>query len=242
MSHVVRVIGHRGARACAPENTLVSLRRGLADGADGLELDVRALADGTPVLMHDASVDRTTDGHGALNSFDRTTILRLDAGTRFHHSFAGERVPLLADVLAEFLGRTFLAIELKEVLPNVALDVLAHAHSAHPAAPMILASFRIDALVRARGRLPDVPRALILPKGDPIPSVALSRELGLWGVFAPDRDVDERAAHDARARELALWVYTVNDEDRAAALVTLGATGIITDDPGMIRAGLGRPT
>ena len=176
--HVVRVIGHRGARAHAPENTLISLRRALADGADGVEFDVRALADGTPVLMHDPTVERTTDGRGALSSFDHTTIGRLDAGIHFDRSFAGERVPLLADVLAEFLGRTFVAIELKEVLPTAALDVIAHAHAAHPR-PRCSSPRSGSMRSCARGRVPTC-RALILPQGEGIPSVALARELGLW--------------------------------------------------------------
>jgi glycerophosphoryl diester phosphodiesterase len=238
----VRVIGHRGARARAPENTMASLRRALADGADGVEFDVRALADGTPVLMHDASVERTTDGRGALADFDHATIARLDAGKKFDPAFAGERVPLLANVLAELAGRTQLAIEMKEALPPSALDLVARAHAAQPAAPMILASFRIDAVARARGRLPDLPRALILPEGQGVPSVALARELGLWGVFAPDRDVDEGAARTALDRGLTLWVYTVNDVARAEQLAGYGAAGLITDDPALLRARFARET
>lgn len=235
-----RVIGHRGARARAPENTMVSLRRAIADGADGVEFDVRALGDGTPVLMHDPTVDRTTDGRGELNRFDRNSILRLDAGAKFDRAFAGEPVALLADVLAELPRETQLAVEMKEVLPPGALDILARDHAAHPSRPMILASFRIDAVARARGRLPDVPRALILPEGHGVPSVALVHELGLWGVFAPDKDVDERFAGTTRERELTLWVYTVNTADRAEELVSFGATGIITDDPALVRERLPR--
>ena len=129
---------------------------------------------------------------------------------------------------------------MKEALPPGALDLLARAHASHLAAPILVASFRIDAVARARGHLPDVPRALILPEGDGVPSLALAHELGLWGIFAPDRDVDERFAGTARERELTLWVYTVNEPDRAAELVSLGATGIITDDPALVRERLPR--
>jgi glycerophosphoryl diester phosphodiesterase len=236
---VVRVLGHRGARARAPENTVASFERALTDGADGLELDVRSLGDGTAVVMHDASVDRTTDGRGALADFDRARLAGLDAGAKFAASFAGERVPLFADVLERFLGRTILAVEMKEVLPAPTLDLLAAAMAARPSAPLVLASFKLDAVERVRDRLPDVPRALILPEGAGLPSPESAKRLGLWGVSAPDRDVDARFARGAAERGLALWVWTVNDASRAEALVALGATGIITDDPAIVRARFG---
>jgi glycerophosphoryl diester phosphodiesterase len=238
---VVRVIGHRGARARAPENTLASFRRALSDGADGLEFDVRSLGDGTPAVLHDATVDRTTDGRGRLARFDRAGLARLDAGTSFAPSFAGERVPLFAEVLEEFLGRTILCVEMKEVLPASSLDLLAVALAARPSAPLILASFRPEAVEDVRDRLPEVPRALILPEGAGLPSREVAGRLSLWGVSAPDRDVDARFAREAAARGLALWVWTVNDPSRAEALAALGATGIITDDPATVRARLGPP-
>jgi glycerophosphoryl diester phosphodiesterase len=237
----VRVIGHRGARARAPENTAASFRRALADGADGLELDVRSLGDGTPVVMHDANVDRTTDGSGALSGYDRGTIATLDAGAKFFsESFRGECVPFFADVLEEFLGRTILAVEMKEVLPARTLDLLASAKASRPEAFLILASFLVPAIEAVRTRLPDVPRALIVPPGAGVPSADVVRRLGLWGLSAPDEDVDARYVQGARELGLAVWVWTVNDPDRAAQLVTLGATGIITDDPALVRPGVAR--
>jgi glycerophosphoryl diester phosphodiesterase len=232
------VIGHRGARAVAPENTLAGLRRGLADGADGLEFDVRALADGHAALLHDATVDRTTDGAGPLAGYDRAAVAKLDAGARFAAAFRGERVPLLADVLDEFLGRTSLALEMKEVLPDAVLDAIGRAVAARPGATLRMASFQPDAVDRARERLPRVPRALILPAGDAPPSAATVRALSLSGLFAPDPDVTAAYARDVRALDLALWVYTVNDPGRARDLGALGAGAIITDDPATIRSGI----
>ncbi|NNE43493.1 MAG: glycerophosphodiester phosphodiesterase, partial [Gemmatimonadetes bacterium] len=113
-----RLLGHRGALACAPENTLSSLRRGIADGADGFEFDVRVTADGTPVLLHDASLVRTT-GHSAdLAETSLDTVRTLDAGGWFSPGHPAEPVPLLQEVLDEFLGHVPLALEMKEVLPE----------------------------------------------------------------------------------------------------------------------------
>lgn len=228
MSAAFRILGHRGARAVAPENTRAGILRALADGADGVELDVRQLADGTPVLLHDATLDRTTNARGPLAARDAAALAAVDAG-------AGEPVPHLADVLAEFLGRTTLAIEMKEVLRRPALDVISRGLVAAPAAPLVLASFLPDAVAAAQPALPDVRRALILEPGAAAPSPAQADVLALWGVFAHHSDVDDDYAARVTARGLALWTWTVNEPDDAAALVARGVTGVITDDPARIR-------
>lgn len=231
-----RVLGHRGAAAKAPENTLASLRVALAAGADGFEFDVRTLGDGTPVLMHDENVDRTTGGQGALRSFDAATIRTLDAGAHFGASFAGERIPTLDDVLSEFLERAFLAIEMKEVLPDPVLDRIADLYRQSLAADVVMASFDAKAVEKARDRLPAVPRALILPLDRELPPAELVTYLGLWGVFARGESIDERFIVECRRSGLAVFAYTVNDPGRAQELARLGVEGLISDDPEAIRA------
>lgn len=233
MSGRALLLGHRGARAVAPENTRAGIRRALADGADGVEFDVRQLADGRPVLLHDATLDRTTNASGPLDRLDPARLAAVDAGV-------GEPLPLLADVLAEFLGRTTLAIEMKETLRAPALDVIARAAAASPDAPLVLASFLPEAVAAARGTLPGVRRALILEPGSPPPAPDAAAELGLWGVFAHHTDATAAYAAEVLGRGLALWVWTVNDPDAAAALVARGASGVITDDPARIRPRLRR--
>lgn len=227
------VLGHRGARAQVPENTLASLRRAMVDGADGFEFDVRVLGDGTPVLMHDDTVDRTTNGAGKLDTFDRESVLRLDAGS-------GERVPRLDDVLGEFLERAFLAVEMKEILPDAVLDDVAEQFRRSLAARIVVASFDSKAVERARDHLSAVPRALILPLDRPLPPEELVSYLGLWGIFAREESIDERYVVECRRLGLALHAYTVNDPQRAVALAQLGVEGIISDDPGAIRTVLPR--
>src|SRR5882672_6860309 len=107
---VPRVFGHRGAAGVAPENTLASFRRARADGADVFELDVHATADGEIVVLHDPTLERTTDGAGAVSALPFAVVTRLDAGYRFTtdaghtHPFRGRgvRVPRLAELLREF--------------------------------------------------------------------------------------------------------------------------------------------
>lgn len=107
------LVGHRGACEVAPENTLVSFARALDDGADVIELDVRLTADGHVVVIHDETVDRTTNGQGRVAALTWDALRRLDAGAWFGPQFAGERIPALAEVLAWARGRIRVLIELK---------------------------------------------------------------------------------------------------------------------------------
>ncbi len=107
------LVGHRGAKAVAPENTMASFRRAWRDGADAIEMDVRLTADGAVVVIHDETVDRTTDGHGAVVEMSLEELRRLDAGSWFAPEYAGERIPTLEEVVAWARGRIAMLVELK---------------------------------------------------------------------------------------------------------------------------------
>jgi glycerophosphoryl diester phosphodiesterase len=120
----VRVVGHRGAAAHAPENTIAALARGERDGADEVEFDVQRTLDGVPVLLHDDTLDRTTSGHGPLRERRWSEIRALDAGSWFAPEFAGERIPSLADVCAwTRSARVDLSVELKQPAPAEGLPI-----------------------------------------------------------------------------------------------------------------------
>ena len=108
-----RVVCHRGASHHAPENTLASADKAIALGADFVELDVRESADGVLFVMHDRTVDRTTNGSGEIAAMSSAEIAALDAGAWFGPAFAGERVPRLDDFLANLKGRAGAYVELK---------------------------------------------------------------------------------------------------------------------------------
>ena len=107
------IVAHRGDSANAPENTLASFRLALANGADGIELDVMFSADQKLVVIHDDTLDRTTNGHGLVGATPSDAIRELDAGSRFGEKFKGEPVPLLDEVFAEFGGKFLINVELK---------------------------------------------------------------------------------------------------------------------------------
>ena len=162
-----RIAGHRGAAGTTPENTLVSFRRGLEDGATFIELDVHASRDGEIVIIHDETVQRTTDGDGAVREMDLAELGRLDAGFRFTpdggatHPFRGRGigVPTLREFFSEFPG-TRATLEIKE-LPAPAIETLFDLVEEFGKAEEVLVAAEDDATMEAA-------RAVIRRRGLPV--------------------------------------------------------------------------
>jgi glycerophosphoryl diester phosphodiesterase len=219
----VKIVGHRGARALAPENTLRAVRAGLAC-ADCIEVDVRLTRDQVPVILHDATLERTTNGTGAVRDHTFDEIRRLDAG-------AGERVPTLAEVLAVVGDRAVLLVELKE---QEGIGIVADVLGAAQAQRVILVSFLSGALAQAQRLLPATPRGLIYSRKeyDPIKD---ARSVGAHLILARFDQADEsviRRAHDHGLR-VVLWTLNAAPEIRKA--VSMGADAVASDDPCMAR-------
>lgn len=118
------VVGHRGTVKFAPENTIAAFHKAVELGADLIEMDVRETKDGHLVLMHDATVNRTTDGRGAVAAMTLAEIKRLDAGSWFSADFKGERVPTLKEALAAIRGRALPDIDFKAGTPQKLVEIL----------------------------------------------------------------------------------------------------------------------
>jgi len=155
-----KLVGHRGALEVAPENTLASFRRAVDDGVDVVEMDVRLSADGYVVVMHDGTVDRTTDGTGVVSEMSLAVLKGLDAGSWFDARYAGERIPTLAEVLAWARGKVGLMLELKyhpygsfdpALVPKV-LDLIARAGVSEQ---VVFISYQPAALQQVRAQAPD---------------------------------------------------------------------------------------
>ena len=170
-------IAHRGASAEAPENTVAAFDQALALGFSHLELDAQLSADGEVVVIHDATLERTTNGHGPVAAMAGAELAALDAGSWFHERFAGQRIPTLADVLRRYRGRAHLHLELKSEEPTLAPAVarlldehgwlgtaVATSSEAPLEAPVIITSFHRTQLERAGPLLPDVPLAWLVPE------------------------------------------------------------------------------
>lgn len=229
-----RAIAHRGAGKLAPENTLAAFRHGASFGYRMFEFDVKLSGDGASVLLHDATLDRTTNGAGRLDALTLGQIAQLDAGSWHSPAYAGEPVPTLAAIARYLRANNFLAnIEIKPV-PGaewrtgaaVALD--ARTLWAGAAVPPLLSSFSEDALAAAREAVPELPRAWLLDK---LPADWLDRlrALDCVALDANHRELTPEIIDEAHAAGFRVCCYTVNDLDRAHLLWIAGLDGLITD-------------
>ncbi|MEN8690052.1 MAG: glycerophosphodiester phosphodiesterase [Desulfobacterales bacterium] len=243
-----QVIAHRGGSGLGPENTLAAFRRSLAAGADVLEMDVRTTADGHPVVLHDATVDRTTDGRGAVNEMTLAQLKKLDAGFRwtadqgrsFPFRGRGITVPTLSEVLAAF-AETPLITEIKEKRPEVSQSVCDMLRRHGRITRVLVASVHAGVLERFRQVCPGV--ATSAGPSEALWFYLLSRA-GLAFLYSPAMQalqvpvtfrgltvVSRRFVAAAHARNLTVAVWTVSAEGTMRRLIEAGVDGIMTDYP-----------
>lgn len=228
------IASHRGGGATAPENTLPAITAALAAGFDYVEVDVALTADRHPVLMHDATVDRTTDGHGAIASLTLEQVRALDAGAWFAPSYARTPVPTFAefaDVLAASTQRAL--IELKGEWDAAAIAVVVSEVTARDLERRVaLASFDARTLALAEAASEVIPRLLIL-KHVPEDVVRAADEAGVRGILVDRKAVLARPemVDDVHAAGVRIVVYTLNSDTQWTAMTDLGVDGIVTDEP-----------
>ena len=237
-----RWIAHRGAGKLAPENALAAFRLGASHGYRMFECDVKLSSDGMPFLLHDATLQRTTDatvrlGTGAsavAGEHEWATLAQLDAGSWHSPAYAGERLPTLEEVAVWCLANgCFLNIEIKPTPGTERQTGEAVARRAAQlwqgsAVPPLLTSFQPEALAGARTAAPDLPLGLLLDKPTPdwldtaqmLRCVAVVCQHTLWNADT---------AAQAKSAGLRCLTYTVNDAAEAERLWGLGLDGLITD-------------
>jgi len=228
------VISHAACAGHAPENTLAGLRLALHMGSDGIEIDVHLSADGIPVLMHDDSVDRTTDGRGAVASLTLAELQELDAGARSpFESFRGERVPTLAEALELSRGRTLLVIEIKP--PHIEEAVLQVVRRAEALDWAMIWSFHPGVVAEVRRREPRLPAGLLtLSLGDTVAQQAL--ELGAQAVGVFHQNLSEDRVRLAHRKALAVHAWTADQPPEMRKLAAAGVDGIVTNFPDRARS------
>jgi glycerophosphoryl diester phosphodiesterase len=245
-----RVFGHRGAAGVAPENTLVSFRRARDDGADVLELDVHGTADGEIVVLHDPTLERTTDGAGSVAAMPFAEVARLDAGFHFTpgggRTFPfrgrGVRIPRLADLIAEF-PNVPLNIEIKQENPSIVDAVVALLRAART--HVVLAAEHDVIMGAIRRAAPDMATSLatgevaafigalhqgatpLLPAG----AVALQIPPRFGAVELVTRETI--AAAHALGAEVHVW--TINETGEMRRLLALGCDAVMSDFPARAR-------
>ena len=220
------ILGHRGSPTEAAENTLASFQRALADGADGVELDVRRTGDGVLVVFHD---DVLTSGESlAEHSFDDLREITAAHGLAFHP---------LEEIFRELGGKGFLNIELKEL--ETAAGAVDLALGLLPPSSYVFSSFLPMVVRECRRRAPDVPAIYITDSArDPERLLALLEQMDASGVGLWHEAVTDQLAQFFTSQHVPLFVWTVNDVAEARRLAKLRATGIITDLPGLLRNAL----
>jgi glycerophosphoryl diester phosphodiesterase len=237
-----RIIGHRGARATAPENTLAGLRQAHAEGATWVEFDVKLSADDQPILIHDETLNRTTNGRGKVRGHTLAQIRKLDAGGWMAARFRGERIPTLAEALEQLaqLDMGFNA----EIKPwprsetRTAEIAVACIRKNWPRSrPLpIISCFQPQALEAARAAAPELPRgylAEVLPRNwlDEVRRLDCATVHPRWWRL-------RRKQIDAiRAAGYPVLIWTVNNIARARKYLEWGVASVITDRPAALVAG-----
>jgi glycerophosphoryl diester phosphodiesterase len=240
MLRLPKVIGHRGAAASAPENTLASIERAALLGARWVEFDAKLTKDGVVILMHDDDLDRTTTGHGPVAEASWPQIAKLDAGAWFGPGWHGVRVPRLDETIARLASLGLNAnIEIKpcpgrEVETAAAVIELVRKRWPKGREAPLLSSFALESMVTARDLAPELPRGLLIWDTPEIWRAEAGR-LGCRSVhFSSDHPPTDLKA--VKRAGLGLAVYTVNDRGQARRLLDAGVDCIITDRPDTILA------
>ncbi|SER16809.1 glycerophosphoryl diester phosphodiesterase [Solimonas aquatica] len=225
MLRPLTVIGHRGARGHAPENSLLALDTGIRLGAQYLEFDVQ-LAAGELWLLHDLTVDRTTRSKGLLSTMSAARIRAL-------RDKSGEPLPTLREALDLIENRAGVNIELKSwggCAAAVAEVLREYINEGWPAERFQVSSFHHPELWEFHQLMPEVPIGMLVC-GVPLSWAGEAAELGASVLSVSAEFVDAQLIADAHARGLQLWVYTVNDRKQLRALRALGVDGVFSDYP-----------
>ena len=230
------IFAHRGSSAYAPENTLAAFKLAVHQHADAIELDAKLSADDQVVVMHDETVDRTTDGTGRVKALTLAELKRLDAGGKFNPAYQSEKIPSLAEVFEAVGNQIAINVELQNFfspaddLPDRVVSLIKQYGLERS---VILSSFNPIALIRARFLLPKAPMGLITIAG--LANVTLHSRLVRFGPLLALHPFFEevtpeliQAAHLAKCR---IHAYTVKQPDQMQRLFREGVDGIFTSDP-----------
>jgi glycerophosphoryl diester phosphodiesterase len=239
------VIAHRGASAHAPENTLSAFELAVEQGADAIEFDVKLTQDGQVVILHDQTVDRTTNGSGDLRRLPLVAVRELDAGVRFPENYAGERIPLLSEVLEAVGKKLFINIELTNYatpLDTLVPKVVELVKKFGLQERILFSSFFPHNLARAHKLLPEVPCGLLAWAGwMGWPARAFGFRRDVYQALHPNlAEVTPGLVYRVQAARRRVHVWTVNAEADLKRMIGYGVDGFFTDDPALACRLLGR--
>lgn len=222
-------VGHRGACGYAPENTLASVRKALEIGVHGFEFDIQLSADGVPMVIHDETLERTTNGAGAVRDFTLKELQGLDAGN-------GEKIPSLMDIINLVDKRCRLFIELKdENSAKPVVDILDYSvkNLGWSYEQFFVCSFNHLQIAETRALTPEI-HTLALFVGIPVSLSLVAAEAGAWAISTAIDHTNQALVDDAHKRGLKSLVWTANTPAQIARAKSLKVDGIISDFPDRI--------
>lgn len=237
-AHRVDNVAHRGASGYAPENTMAAFEKGFEMKSDYIELDVQMSKDGKLVVIHDTTVDRTTNGTGKVADLTFEELVALDAGSKFNEAFAGERIPSFEEVLDAFRGRIGILIEIKapELYPGIeekVANALTERSMDKPAnEKIIVQSFNFDSMKKFHALLPNVPVGVLTSSEVDLTDVKLE-EFAVYADYVnPTQSlVNKELVNRVHARNMKIQAWTVRKLEQVQPLLDAGVDGIITDYP-----------
>ena len=225
---------HRGDSSHAPENTLAAFQRAIRLGADSIELDIHPAKDGTLMIIHDETVDRTTDGRGRVGDMSVEELLHLDAGAKFSPAFAGQRIPRLTDVL-ELVAESGMQLNVEIKSSPRGLDVpralVGHLRRFGNPSGFVVSSFDLQCLLDVRALAPEFPLALI---GHASGILDLAEKYHLPWIHADHNGANEKIIARAHALAIQVNVWTVDDPAAFPHWKAFGVDKICTNDPGLM--------
>jgi glycerophosphoryl diester phosphodiesterase len=237
------VIAHRGDSAHRPENTLASFQSALEVGADLVELDVQRTKDGHAVVLHDVTVDRTTDGKGKITDMTLAQARALSAGypERFGAQYSKERISTLAEALEHLRGRTRVMVEIKkesvgaeDADDGIEALVVGDIQRARMTGEVVVISFERRALLRCKARAPEIRRGQLFYRAEPEDVVAIAGEVET-DLVMPERGMLTEALRDrAHAAGLKMATWVVDDPADLRALAAYDLYGVGSNCPGIL--------
>lgn len=233
------IIAHRGYRQQFPENTLAAFQGALDIGVQMLELDVTLTKDLALVVIHDDTLDRTTNGRGIVGNQTLETIKKLDAGSWFHPDFANEKVPTLAEVLDLVGDQATVNIEIKSVahlpaeqaeqIENLVLETVVQKNAV---ASVLISSFEQRSLEKIASRKNRPAIALLSEKANELgKELELCQRLGCFSWHPKYRQLTESRITKMHEFGIRVFPYTVNARQEIVRLIDMGADGFFSDDP-----------
>ncbi len=229
------IIAHRGASAYAPENTVAAFDLALQLGCRHLELDIDFTSDGHIVVMHDDTVDRTTNGTGPVGSHTLAELRALDAGSWFGTQFAGERIPTFAEVLERYQGRVHIHTEIKgraaHLAPCTADVVRQYGMTDH----VTVTSFQKPRLEEIRAYAPELPTGWLVSEVSDV-TITQARELGLTQICPRAHTATPALVRHLHAEGFVVRAWGVADEVLMRHVVEAGADGMTVNFPDRLLA------